>query len=94
MLVNEIAAAKAYADTAASNAVVGIPGAIAQALADAKAYTDKIVADETSITQTTTENGNKVFSLKSVSTDLLINGNDELILFGGYAVDRAATPEA
>ena len=94
VLVNEIAAAKAYADTAASNAVASIPGAIAQALADAKAYTDKIVADETSITQTTTENGNKVFSLKSVSTDLLINGTDELILFGGYAVDRTATPEA
>ena len=94
VLVNEIAAAKAYADTAASTAVAGIPGAIAQALADAKAYADKIVADETSITQTTAENGNKVFSLKSVSTDLLTNGSDELILFGGYAVDRTATPEA
>ena len=94
VLVNEIAAAKSYADTAASNAVAGIPDAIAQALTDAKAYADKIVADETSITQTTAENGNKVFSLKSVSTDLLTNGNDELILFGGYAVDRAATPEA
>ena len=94
VLVNEIAAAKSYADTAASNAVAGIPDAIAQALADAKAYADKIVADETSITQTTAENGNKVFSLKSVSTDLLTNGSDELILFGGYAVDRTATPEA
>lgn len=93
VLVNEIAAAKSYADTAASNAVAGIPDAIAQALADAKAYADKIVADETSITQTTAENGNKVFSLKSVSTDLLTNGSDELILFGGYAIDRTATPE-
>lgn len=59
-----------------------LPGAITQALADAKAYTDEkmVKADDVSI-----QNTNGTFSVKAVSTDLLVQGNYELILNGGNA---------
>ena len=69
---------------AANETAVGetLPGAITQALADAKAYTDEkmVKADGVSI-----QNTDGTFSVKAVSTDLLVQGNYELILNGGNA---------
>ena len=84
--VKDHATRLAAAETAIST---GLPGAIAEALAGAKSYTDteiaKVVADEVSITKTVAEDGTKTFSVKAISTDLLVDGKDDLILFGGKA---------
>ena len=57
-----------------------LPNAIAQALADAKAYTDQkmVKADGTSIV-----NNEGTFSLGAVSTDNLVQGTMTLVLNGG-----------
>ena len=69
---------------AANETAVGVtlPGAITQALADAKAYTDEkmVKADGVSI-----QNTDGTFSVKAVSTDLLVQGEFDLILNGGNA---------
>lgn len=59
-----------------------LPGAIAQTLTDAKAYTDEkmVKADGKTIV-----NNNGTFSVNQVSTDMLVNGENTLILFGGSA---------
>ena len=65
-----------------------LPGAIAQALTDAKGYTDNLIAalkvkDVDNTTLQLSETG--VASVKAVSTDLLVQGELELILNGGSA---------
>lgn len=82
VLVNEIAAAKTYADTAASNAVKGIPAATAQALGLVKVDNYTIVAKD------------GVISVAKVTTDMLVNGDNELILCGGNATVVATNPPA
>jgi hypothetical protein len=59
-----------------------LPGAIAQALVDAKAYTDEkmVKADGTSIV-----NNEGTFSVGVVSTDNLVQGTMTLVLNGGDA---------
>jgi hypothetical protein len=59
-----------------------LPTAIATALESAKAYTDEkaVTADGTTI-----ESTDNVFSVKAVSTDVLVQGNLELVLNGGSA---------
>lgn len=59
-----------------------LPGAIAQALVDAKAYTDEkmVKADGTSIV-----NNEGTFSVGAVSTDKLVQGTMTLVLNGGSA---------
>ena len=59
-----------------------LPGAIAQVLVDAKAYTDEKVvkADGTSIV-----NNEGTFSVGAVSTDNLVQGTMTLVLNGGDA---------
>lgn len=81
-LVNTVNA-NTTAISAINNAETGI-------LAQSKGYTDSIVAalakaDGTSIEEKTLEDGSKVLSVKEVSTDLLVNGETELVLFGGNA---------
>lgn len=65
-----------------------LPGAIAQALTDAKGYTDNLIAalkvkDVDNTTLQLSETG--VASVKAISTDLLVQGELELILNGGSA---------
>lgn len=88
-MANDIAALNNKVDTGDKNvsayvadAIKDIPGAIAQSLADAKQYTDEkmVKADGTSI-----ENKDGTFSVKAVSTDVLVQGKDTLILNGGNA---------
>lgn len=59
-----------------------LPGTIAQALTDAKAYTDEkmVKADGTSIV-----NNEGTFSIGAVSTDKLVQGSMTLVLNGGNA---------
>lgn len=63
-----------------------LPAAIAQALTDAKAYTDEkmVKADGLSIV-----NNNGTFSVNQVSTDMLVQGTLELVLCGGDAGVKA-----
>ena len=85
---------------AANEKAVGetLPAAIAQALVDAKKYADdqdavtlaaaKKYTDDTMVKAdgTSIENVDGTFSVKAVSTDKLVQGSEEFILFGGHAV--------
>lgn len=79
---DETATEALVARVVANETAVGttLPAAIAQALTDAKAYTDEkmIKADGLSII-----NNNGTFSVGAVSTDMLAQGTEELILCGG-----------
>lgn len=77
--INALKTQMAEVETAVETA---LPAAIAQALVDAKAYTDKqmVKADGTSIV-----NNEGTFSVGAVSTDNLVQGNFTLVLNGGDA---------
>ena len=74
-----------------------LPGAIAKALEDAKKYADdqdaitlaaaKKYTDDTMVKAdgVTIENKEGTFGVKAISTDLLVQGDQELILNGGNA---------
>lgn len=57
-------------------------------LAQAQQYTNQFIAsaDNISIQETIDENENKILSVKAISTDLLTQGDNELILSGGSAL--------
>ena len=69
---------------AANETAVGttLPGAIADALAAAKKYTDDTMVKADGVT---IENNEGTFAVKAISTDLLVQGDLELILNGGNA---------
>lgn len=77
--INELESKMLAVETAVETT---LPGAIAQALVDAKAYVDEkmVKADGTSIV-----NNEGTFSVGAVSTDNLVQGNMTLVLNGGDA---------
>ena len=79
-MANDIARHETAITVTLPGAIAEAQAAAAQALVDAKQYTDDnmVKADGTSI-----ENNEGTFSVKAVSTDKLVQGTEEFILFGG-----------